>query len=185
VGRRPQIDRAVVVDAALQLADESGLEAVTMHAVAQRLGVTPMALYRHVDGKQALLDGLVERLLTSYPLDPADAPWPARLTALAEAIRSTAKQHPAAFPLLLTRPAVTPAARSVRDYVQAALREAGLAADDAARAERLISTTVLGFAASEAAGRFRHHDQAVIDEDFAVLLRWLRLVLSPDVAAEP
>jgi len=59
------------------------------------------------------------------------------------------------------------------------LREAGLAADDAARAERLISTTVLGFAASEAAGRFRHHDQAVIDEDFAVLLRWLRLAVSP------
>src|SRR5579859_7313015 len=45
-----------------------------------------------------------------------------------------------------------------------------------ARAERLISTAVLGFAASEAAGRFRHHDQPVIDEDFAELLRWLRLV---------
>ena len=76
MGRRPQIDRAVVLDTALQLADESGLEAVTMHAVAQRLGVTPMALYRHVGGKQALLDGLVERLLTGYPLAPADAPWP-------------------------------------------------------------------------------------------------------------
>ena len=185
MGRRPQIDRAVVVDAALQLADESGLEAVTMHAVAQRLGVTAMALYRHVDGKQALLDGLVERLLTGYPLAPADVPWPDRLTAMAEGIRSTAKQHPAVFPLLLTRPAVTPAARTVRDYVQAALREAGLSADDAARAERLISTTVLGFAASEAAGRFRHHAQAVMDEDFAVLLRWLRLVLPPDAAAEP
>jgi AcrR family transcriptional regulator len=162
MGRRPQIDRAAVIDAAMQFADESGLEAVTMHAVAQRLGVTPMALYRHVDGKQALLDGMVERLLTGYPLPPADAPWPGRLTAMAEATRSTAKQHPAVFPLLLTRPAATPAARTVRDYVQAALREA-----------------VLGFAASEAAGRFRHHAQAVIDEDFAVLLRWLRLAVSP------
>src|ERR1700678_582607 len=111
MGRRPQIGRAAVIDAAMQLADGSGLEAVTMHAVAQRLSVTPMALYRHVDGKQALLDGLVERLLTSYPLPPADAPWPGRLTALAEAVRSTAKRHPAVFPLLLTRPAVTPAAR--------------------------------------------------------------------------
>jgi AcrR family transcriptional regulator len=179
MGRRPQIDRAAVVDAAMMLADESGLEAVTMHAVAQRLGVTPMALYRHVDGKQALLDGMVERLLTSYPLPPADAPWAGRLTAMAEGIRSTAKQHPAVFPLVLTRPAATPGARTVRDNVQAALREAGLAADDAARAERLISTAVLGFAASEAAGRFRHHAQAVIDEDFAVLLRWLRLAMSP------
>jgi len=179
MGRRPQIDRGAVIDAAIQLADESGLEAVTMQAVGQRLGVTPMALYRHVDGKQALLDGMVERLLTGYPLPPADAPWHGRLTAMAEGIRSTAKQHPAVFPLLLTRPAATPGARTARDNVQAALREAGLAADDAARAERLISTAVLGFAASEAAGRFRHHAQAVIDEDFAVLLRWLRLAVSP------
>ena len=184
MGRRPQIDRAAVIRAALQLADESGLEAVTMHAVAQRLGVTPMALYRHVDGKQALLDALVERLLTGYPLPPTDAPWLGRLTAIAETIRSTAKQHPAVFPLLLTRPAVTPAARAVRDYVLAALREAGLAADDAARAERLISTAVLGFAVSEAAGRFRHHAQTVIDEDFAVLLRWLRLAISPEMPPE-
>jgi AcrR family transcriptional regulator len=179
MGRRPQIDRAAILDAAMELADERGLEAVTMHAVAQRLSVTPMALYRHVDGKQALLDGLVERLLTSYPLPRADTPWPGRLTATAEAVRATAKRHPAVFPLLLTRPAVTPAARVVRDCVQAALREAGLAQDEAARAERLISTAVLGFAASEAAGRFRQHDQAVIDEDFAALLRWLRLVLPP------
>ena len=48
-----------------------------------------------------------------------------------------------------------------------------------ARAERLISTAVLGFAASEASGRFRQHDQSVIDADFAELLRWFRLVLGP------
>jgi AcrR family transcriptional regulator len=179
MGRRPQIDRAVILSTALQLADEHGLAAVTMHAVAQQLSVTPMALYRHVDGKQALLDGLVELLLTSSPLPAADAPWPARLTAVAEAVRSTAKAHPAVFAMLLTRPAVTPAARAVRDSVLAALHEAGLAADEAARAERLLSTAVLGFAASEAAGRFRLHPQAVIDEDFAVLLRWLRQAVSP------
>jgi AcrR family transcriptional regulator len=179
MGRRPQIDRAGILGAAMALADERGLEAVTMHAVAQRLGVTPMALYRHVDDKQALLDGLVEQLLTSYPLPPADTPWDGRLTAMAQAVRSTAKRHPAVFPLLLSRPAITPAARVVRDYVQVALREAGLDAAAAARAERLTSTAVLGFAVSEAAGRFRQHDQAVIDEDFAELLRWLRLVLPP------
>lgn len=51
-----------------------------------------------------------------------------------------------------------------------------------ARTERLISTAVMGFAASEAAGRFRQHPQPVIDEDFAELLRWRRLVLSADTA---
>lgn len=68
MSRRRQIDREAILDAALLVADEHGLDAVTMQAVAQRLTVTPMALYRHMDGKQTLLDGLVERLLTSFPL---------------------------------------------------------------------------------------------------------------------
>ena len=177
MGRVAQISRAAVLDAALRLADEQGLAAVTMHAVARSLRVTPMALYRHVADKDALLDGLVELLLTEYPRTAAEGRWDERLVALADGIRATARRHPAVFPLLLTRPAVTPAARAARDAVQAALREGGLPDPEAARAERLISTAVLGFAASEAAGRFRHHDQSVIDEDFAELLRWFRLVL--------
>jgi AcrR family transcriptional regulator len=176
VGRAPQISREAVLAAALRLADAHGLEAVTMHAVAKSLQVTPMALYRHVDDKNALLDGLVELLLTEYPV-PSAGRWDERLTALAAGIRDTARRHPAVFPLLLTRPAVTPAARVVRDAVWSALREGGLPEAEIARAERLISTAVLGFAASEAAGRFRQHDQSVVDADFAELLRWLRLPL--------
>ncbi len=176
MGRAPQISREAILAAALRLADARGLEAVTMHAVARDLRVTPMALYRHVDDKNALLDGLVELLLTEYPL-PAGGRWDERLTALAAGIRDTARRHPAVFPLLLTRPAVTPAARVVRDAVRSALREGGLPETEIARAERLISTAVLGFAASEAAGRFGQHDQSVIDADFAELLRWLRLPL--------
>ena len=179
MGRAPQISREAVLAAALGLADEQGLEAVTMHAVASRLRVTPMALYRHVDDKNALLDGLVELLLTEYPLPPAGR-WDERLTALAAGIRDTARRHPAVFPLLLTRPAVTPAARVARDAVQSALREGGLPETEVARAERLISTAVLGFAVSEATGRFRQHDQSVIDADFAELLRWLRRSLGKE-----
>jgi AcrR family transcriptional regulator len=185
MGRSPQISREAILAAALRLADEQGLAAVTMHAVAKVLHVTPMALYRHVDDKNALLDGLVELLLTENPAPaevPRDARWDERLTALAGGIRDTARRHPAVFPLLLTRPAATPSARVMRDAVQAALREAGLPQTAAAQAERLVSTAVLGFAASEAAGRFGQHDQAVIDADFAELLRWLRLAL-PGAAA--
>ncbi len=178
MGRAAQISREAVLSAALALADTEGLEAVTMHAVARRLQVTPMALYRHVDDKNALLDGLVERLLTEYPVPLDGQSWEQRLLTLATGIRDTARRHPAVFPLLLTRPAVTPAARVVRDAVHAGLREAGLPESEVARAERLISTAVLGFAASEASGRFRCHDQAVIDADFAELLRWLRLALA-------
>jgi Bacterial regulatory proteins, tetR family len=57
VGRTAQISRAAILSAGLAIADEHGLSAVTMQAVARRLRVTPMALYRHVANKDDLLDG--------------------------------------------------------------------------------------------------------------------------------
>jgi AcrR family transcriptional regulator len=173
-GRPPQISRARVLAAALTLADEHGLDALTMAAVAGRLGVTPMALYRHVSGKAGLLDGMVELLLTEFPPPPAGLPWPDRLGALAASIRASARRHPGVFPLLLQRPAATPQALRTREGVYAALRQAGLPEDRIPQAERLLSTAVLGFAASEATGRFRDHASAQLDADFGALQRMLR-----------
>jgi AcrR family transcriptional regulator len=169
VGRPAQIDRQAVLSASLQLADEQGLSAVTMHAVAERLGVTPMALYRHVTNKADLLDGVVESILLEVPLPDPEAPWAERLTSLSRGTRMAALRHPEVFPLLLQRAAVTPGARRVRDVVYAALREAGLAEDDVVQIERLLATATLGFAASEAGGRFAAHSAQQIDEDFALL----------------
>lgn len=183
MGRQAQIGRAVILDTALKIADDHGLDAVTMHAVARSLQVTPMALYRHVASKAALLDGLVEVLLTEIPLPPCALPWDEFLMALAAGIRATARSHPAAFPLLLSRPAVTPAATSVRDAIHEALRQADVPEEHVARTERLLSTAVLGFAVSEATGRFSRHDQAAIDADFTELQRWLRQLLPPATRA--
>ncbi len=170
MGRPAQISRPAVVAAAMAVADEHGLAGLTMPAVAARLGVTTMALYRHVASKDDLLDALVEALLPPLPPESGGASWRERLGAMAAAVRDTAARHPAVFPLLLQRPAATERAREIRDGVVAALRQAGLAPGPAARAERLISTAVLGYAAGEAAGRFDHHDRRVRDEDFACLL---------------
>jgi AcrR family transcriptional regulator len=184
MARPARIDRAAILDAAFAIADADGLAAVTMHAVARRLGVTAMALYRHLDGKDALLDGLVERLLTAVPV-PARGPWEQRLTAMAGGLREVARRHPATFPLLLTRPAVTPAAQRARLAVVAALQEAGLAEAAAVRAERLLSSAVLGFAASEASGRFRQHDPVTLDQDFDELLAWLGQALTAAAGPAP
>jgi AcrR family transcriptional regulator len=166
VGRPAQIDRAAVLAASLELADEQGLAAVTMQAVADRLGVTPMALYRHVTNKADLLDGVVERILLEVPLpDPGDQ-WPDRLAALARGTRAAALRHPEVFPLLLQRAAVTDGARRTRDVVYAALRQAGLPEAEVVQLERLLATAVLGFAASEAGGRFAAHSAEQLDEDF-------------------
>lgn len=172
--------------ASLQLADEQGLGAITMQAVADRLGVTPMALYRHVKNKADLLDGVVERILLEVPLPDPQAPWPDRLAELAHGTRMAALRHPGVFPLLLQRAAATPGARRARDVVYAALREAGLPEDDVIQLERLLATAVLGFAASEAGGRFAAHSAQQLDADFARLQDMLAAaVLSALTAAAP
>ncbi len=156
--------------ASLQLADEQGLAAVTMQAVADRLGVTPMALYRHVTNKADLLDGVVESILLEVPLPDPDRPWPDRLSALVPGHpRRPRSAIPRCFPLLLQRAAVTAGARRARDVVYDALREAGLPEDDVVQLERLLATAVLGFAASEAGGRFAAHSAEQLNADFARL----------------
>ncbi len=169
MGRPAQIDRAAVLAASLQLADEQGLPAVTMQAVADRLGVTPMALYRHVTNKADLLDGVVESILLEVPLPDPDLPWYDRLTALSKGTRQAALRHPGVFPLLLQRAAATEGAQRVRAVVYGALREAGLPEEMVVRLERLMATAVLGFAASEAGGRFAAHSQEQLNADFALL----------------
>ena len=154
-----------------------------MAAVAERLGVTPMALYRHVANKADLLDGLVEQLLTEFPPPPAEFPWPERLSVLAANIRASARRHPSVFPLLLQRPAATREARATRDAVHVALAEAGVPEERVAQVERLVSTAVLGFAVSEVAGRFGHHSRRQLDADFDALQGLLVGFIEPEAPA--
>jgi len=168
---RPRlIDRAAVLDAALALADEAGdLATVTMSAVARRLAVTAMALYRHVADKADLLDGLVELLVgeIATAVDTGDGD---PLTRYGAATRAVARRHPAVFPLLLQRPAATPAAGALRDHLVERLVASGVAPAAAPQVERVVSTLLLGFATSEVTGRFAHHDAATLDADHRVLL---------------
>jgi AcrR family transcriptional regulator len=164
--RQALISREAILDATLALADERGLDAVSMRAVAAQLGVTPMALYHHVRGKDDLLDGLVERLLAELELPDPALPGEARLHRLADGMRTVAARHPDTFLLFLRRPVATPEALALRESVYDALRAAGTPEKLVPRIERLLSTFVIGFAASEAAGRFAAHEQTVRDADF-------------------
>jgi TetR/AcrR family transcriptional regulator, tetracycline repressor protein len=99
---RARLTRAAVVDRALQLADEAGLEALTIRKLAQELGVTPMALYWHFRSKDELLDGLSERLWSEIDVDiDRAAPWPDQLRRLLESLLRVLRAHPEATGLLL------------------------------------------------------------------------------------
>jgi AcrR family transcriptional regulator len=150
--------RQEIIDAALEIADKQGLDAVSMRAVAEKVGVTPMALYRHFDSKVALLDGMVDRMSTSLRPERLSGTWDERLFAFAYAYRDLAHQHPWLAQLLFTRPSVNPDARRVTEYIYQALREAGVPETQTGRIERVVTTFVIGFAASEVLGRFAHRD---------------------------
>jgi AcrR family transcriptional regulator len=144
-----------------------------MAALAQRLDVTTMALYRHVANKADLLDGLVELLLAEAVQPAPELPWRERLAAFADDLRATAHRHPSAFSLLLQRPAATDKAHQARDAISSALAEAGIPQRRTDQMQRLLSTAILGFALSEVAGRFDGQTARQRDADFKLLLELL------------
>jgi AcrR family transcriptional regulator len=104
--RNPQaaarLSKSAVVERALALADELGLEALTIRRLAHELGVTPMALYWHFRSKEELLAGLGDRVWAEVDVDvdPA-ADWPAQLRGLLESLVQMLRAHPGASQLLL------------------------------------------------------------------------------------
>lgn len=74
-GRKPRYTRESIVQAAVNLADEHGLEAVTMARVAGQIGCTPMALYSHVENHDALLRAMADQVLEELDGDFSHADW--------------------------------------------------------------------------------------------------------------
>ena len=143
-----------ILRAALELADEIGVERLSMRAVADRVALSAMGLYRHFANKGEILDALVGRVLADVSVGDAGDPWPARLHALAEQLLAAAVRHPEAFTLVLERPYRAPEAIRVMDATTALLRDAGVDPGQLPRVERLVSTALIGYASAVARGAF-------------------------------
>jgi TetR/AcrR family transcriptional regulator, tetracycline repressor protein len=149
---RPPLTRDAVLDAALRLIDRSGLDACTMRAVAGELGVEAMSLYWHVASKDALLDGVVERLLAEVEPAPSRAgDWRGDMDAFARDFRAVALRHAPAVPLLASRAGAAYAAAGRMATVGIAeLEAAGFDRATAIRAARTVARYVVGFTLAEA-----------------------------------
>jgi AcrR family transcriptional regulator len=128
--RGPRPSRSVddVVEAALAVADERGLEAVTVRAVAEQVGVAPMSLYTYVPGRAELLDLMVDTvyLRMDRPRRRSRS-WRRRVTAVAEANRAVFEQHPwVAEVAASSRPPLGPGAMAKYEYELAAFDGTGL-----------------------------------------------------------
>lgn len=111
--RHTPLSERLVLDTALAFIDDQGLPGLTMRRLGQTLGVEAMALYRHVAGKEELLDGVVDQLVARMRADddvldvPQDG-WQDFLQRLAHGVRRVALAHPKAFPLVASRPPEAP-----------------------------------------------------------------------------
>ncbi|WP_433505417.1 TetR/AcrR family transcriptional regulator C-terminal domain-containing protein [Pseudonocardia halophobica] len=105
------LTRRTVLDTALRLIDAEGVEALSMRRMGKALGCDPMRLYRVAAGKDDLLDGVVELVLSELRVPaPVDHDWEGVLRRTAHSFRTIALAHPGIVPLLVTRPLATPLA---------------------------------------------------------------------------
>jgi AcrR family transcriptional regulator len=146
------LDLEAVVDAAVSLADDSGLDAVSVRRVAARLGVTPMALYRYVESKDDLLDAMADRLYEDLSLPDADAEWWHGLAELARSTRRVLLARPWGAPLF-ARPLGGPHAHAVDEALRGALRNAGFSEAEARELHHQLSNMVFSLVAPELRGR--------------------------------
>src|SRR3954466_2640271 len=110
---RTTLSRERIVAAAVAFIDDNGLAPLTMRRLGEMLGVEAMALYRHVPGRENLLDAVVESIIEEmrHDEDVIEAPrdgWQDFLQRLAHGVRRVALAHPRCFPLIASRPAEAP-----------------------------------------------------------------------------
>ena len=150
--RQRSLGRAEIVAAATALADEAGPEALTMKAVAGRLGpYTPMALYRYVHSKDGLVDLMLDAATAEVgvPARPG-RDWRADLEALAAETRQMIRRHPWYAALFHTRPPVGPHAMARLEFMLGVLTARGASTADAMTYAALIDRHILGSGLQEA-----------------------------------
>jgi AcrR family transcriptional regulator len=147
---RTPLTRQRVLEAAVALADDSGIESLTMRKLGQALGVEAMSLYYHVAGKDALLDGMVDLVFAEIELPTAAADWKSAMRRRAKSARAALRRHPWAIALMESRR--TPGSANLRhhDAVIGCLRQAGFPVALTAHAYSLLDAYIYGFALQEA-----------------------------------
>jgi AcrR family transcriptional regulator len=156
---RKPLSSARVLQAAVALADQAGLEAFSMRGLAQELGVVPMALYKHVANKDQLLDGMVDIVFSEIELPSGDLDWRTAMRRRAISTREALKGHSWAIGMMESR---DPGPANLRNHnaVMGCLRKAGFPFAMAVHAYSLQDAYIYGFALQEQDLAFETPDSA-------------------------
>ncbi|GAA1285533.1 TetR/AcrR family transcriptional regulator [Saccharothrix xinjiangensis] len=182
-GRRPGLDVDAVVDAAIALADEDGMAAVSMRAVGQRLGRTAMALYTYVADKAELVDLMCDKVLGELPVDyPLDSGWRVALTAWARDSREFYLRHPWVLQVSQARPVLGPNEFTTVETLVRVLRATGLEASVLRGVLGALVQFVRGAAAVIADARSAARETGLGDDEWWYSRSSLLEEVSPDFA---
>jgi AcrR family transcriptional regulator len=150
--RTMPLTRERIVDAAVVLLDEHGIDGLTMRRLAQRLAVTSTALYWHVKTKDDVLDLAVDQIFGEVLLPDAGDDWRDDVRELAGRWRAVMLRHPWA-PSLIGRPMLGPNVLARTEFLQSALVRGGFTGIQLAVATRTLANYVIGAALTEATWR--------------------------------
>jgi AcrR family transcriptional regulator len=151
-----ELDPQRIATAALGVADERGVSGFTMRAVADALGVTPMALYHHIDGKAALVELVVDLVIGERPLPaPTGASWQDDLWEIARWTRETTLAHPVVTHLRRQYQVWTPTMLTMAERWVSIWQQSGLPLDRAILASNASSMAIFGAVEQEVIARDR------------------------------
>jgi AcrR family transcriptional regulator len=156
---RSRLTRDRIVAAAMELADAEGIDAVTMRAVARRLGAEAMSLYRHVRDKEEILDALVDGVYAEIALPRPGTPWADAMRERAIATREVLLRHRWAVGLMESRRYPGPANLRHHDAVVGFLAGAGFDARTTTHAYNLLDSYIYGFVLQELSLPFASSDE--------------------------
>jgi len=142
---RIPLNRDRILRAGLSLADEAGVEALTMRRLGDELGFEAMSLYRYVANKKDLLDGMLDLVLAEWQLPDAGGDWAEAIRTSAQSVHDALRRHPWSARLLMTGAHIRPARLRYMDRLLATLREGGFDSGDAYHVYHLLDGFIFGY----------------------------------------
>jgi AcrR family transcriptional regulator len=142
---RVPLSRERILQAALELADESGIESVTMRKLGQVLGFEAMSLYNHVANKDDLLDGILDVVLAEGEPPAPEGDWDAAVRASAISVHAALRRHSWSAALLMTG-RIRPTRLRYMDSLLGRLRGAGFSAETTYAVYHVLDGHIFGFA---------------------------------------
>jgi AcrR family transcriptional regulator len=142
---RLPLSRDRILQAALELVDDAGIESLTMRKLGQVLGFEAMSLYNHVPNKDDVLDGIVDLVLAETELPVSDGDWETAVRTSAVSVHRVLRDHSWAAKLLMSPERVRPARLHYMDSLLGRLRTAGFSADTTYHAYHVLDGYIFGF----------------------------------------